>query len=556
YTYITFAAKPNAAGLCTTCTAFTGSKTLKFTNTNFPIPSNAVSPYLVENPAIDLGDGVNVGIQVKYEGPTPARPTNARREMGWPRAAAYNSLWLNARQLGPNEAYGGTETTTLKLSHSLAASFEIFDIDAAGGRWDFVSVVGRCHGGTVLPRLTYVQPNASQRTVTIQNNTAYGNRYDNEYSNINGRIRVDFDMPVDSIVVVHTARGKHNGSDAVSNINYIGIGQITFTCPPPPPPVNEDGLSFTKEAPLEAQLCEEITMTYRLFNANCADKPVNFEDVLDAGLEWITGSVTVSHTDAIQTDTDVNNYGETQQLKIENLYIPGFTTLIVTAKAKFTTSAIANNKYGGDATIKYDRIIESIPYPQTVTSCDRYLGCAVRTETKALNSVLALEKVKVKISANKGCYKANDEITCNITIENPNSFALSAASLILSLPERFDNNSAVPGTCQGTVMDGLVCEINNIVLGASSSYTYTLKIKAPTADDLIQVLDINGDPLFDEKGKPVYQEAITNIMVLSTSDDVCEQTAFSEAEALWELKYCNAPSAIITNENVTMKIKR
>jgi hypothetical protein len=553
YTFVTFAAKPDPAGVCGYCNAFTGAKTMKFTTAEFPRTVSGDNNKSVLRTA-NLGSGITANFSLQYTGGTGS---GARRSSGYPRVGANSSWQLSARQLGKVNP-GGKETTTITLSTPLAASFEIYDIDAAGSNRDVVTIYGMCDNTQVLPRLSYVQSNPKLRAFTISGNIATGNKKGTSYSNIDSRLRVDFDLPVGQIVIVHEAESRSTGgANLISHVNDIGVGPITFSCPPPPPPVNEDGLSFSKEAPEEAYLCEEIVMTYRLFNANCNPKPVNFRDILPSELSWIGGSVTLSHEDAVQLDTHVNSYGNTQTLQIDNLYIPGFTTLIVTAKAKFESSAVAGNYYGSNGRIDYIRIINDLPNPAFLISCDRYLGCGELTKTKALASPLPiLEKITVTATASKACYKENDVITYSITATNPNTVSLTAYMSII-LPEGFDNLSSVTGTCEGTVSDGpIICEITGITLPASGTYTYELKIKAPDTSGLIQLTDEDGNPLFDEKGKPVYMTAVTSVAFMSEADDVCQQIAFSEADIELETPYCNAPSAIITNKNVTVKMKK
>jgi hypothetical protein len=166
--------------------------------------------------------------------------------------------------------------------------------------------------------------------------------------------------------------------------------------------------------------------------------------------------------------------------------------------------------------------------------------------------------VTVTYTASKSCYKANDIITYVVTAHNPNPFALPT-SMSVAFPEAFENISdpSIPAAeCDGIALDGISCEVTPITLPANGNYTYELKVQAPAPGDLIQLEDENGDPLYDNRGWPIYMTAFTSVSFMSGSEDICEQTAFSEAEVVIETPYCNVPLAIITNKNVTIKVKK
>ncbi|MDR2001481.1 MAG: hypothetical protein LBQ74_00455 [Prevotella sp.] len=361
---------------------------------------------------------------------------------------------------------------------------------------------------------------------------------------------VEFEYPVEEIYVVHTYRGS-------SGYKRIGIGAMEFICPQPLPEPTEDGLIFTKQGPSDILTCEQADYTFRITNTNCAPYPVNFSDILPAGMKWVSNSLSVD--DEAVENASINAYGGGQVLAIDNLSVPGASTLTFRASAVFDMSAQAG-AYSNRAGITY----ESGIYPGqniTLESCDRLTSGCQPTITNATVAPNRPYPVELTIyNADISCYKEGKTATVTIKINNPNSFSISDSDLDIAYNDEF---SYVTGSLSSTISSlGTVTTDETGVIFAeeftipSGISTITFKVKAPDKSDLVYQEDENGDPILDDNGDPIVENLIIEFNIASSTADVCLQGALYNLSGLLDIPYCISKDCIISNKNVTSKIKR
>lgn len=515
-TYISFAAKQRDSH-CIPC-GFQGVKTLSFNNQNWPRGSKSNT--------YDLGDQFQAKVNVSIESPS-AFYTN------YPRAYSYNSL----RQLRTRKAGTNKMTTEIILTQdgagvSAQASFEIFDIDLNGRRIEEVEVYGLCSDGNVAPVLSYVQTQ-QKSSYTIQGNKALGNKRYSGYTSKNGRMHVEFDTPVEKIYIVQTYTGTPN-----SGSSSLGVGPIDFNCVPLPPPPNEEGLVFTKQAPIEANLCDEVTFTFRVSNINCFAYSVNFEDILPQGMKWVEESLSVDPF-ALQ-GASVNDYKDSSTLSINGLMVPGGSTLTFRARAVFDTNAIAGT-YENQAKMSYTSHLEPSKTKELL-SCDRFQEVCSPTSTNVTGdpSFRPLPIEMLDFSVPVLCYSAEEEMLVSWTVNNPNSFDIDQMSIYFDFNPEFSfianslssptlnlSSSTVDSSEQGQVV------ISDFDI-PSGEHTIYIKIKSPNLEDL-QMQDRDpSNPSLGKKPMDLYLD----YEFLSESLDACLSQTTRDAFGSKILPYC------------------
>ncbi|WP_128330383.1 hypothetical protein [Apibacter sp. HY039] len=479
-TYITFGgvAEP---GVCTSCT-FSGYKTIDFTKVWTRKDRG------VKSKTVDLGDGFSANIAVTDS-------SNVLRN-GYPRS--YRKT-LQLLRRGNSTTDTKAVTTTISFTGgAAAASFELYDVDRQSQRLDDIEVYGLCGGGVVKPKLTYSM-DQKRSSYVISSNTATsraaGSYTTSSYLNRRGRLQVNFSSSVEQIVIVY--KEKYN-SKATGN-QMIGIGPLTLYCPQPLQ-INEDGLALTMQASDSVKLCDEVPYTFRVTNTNCASKEVNLSETLPEGMYWVAESVSVEEG----TGTPViNTYENTAQLSIQNIEVPGASTITVTGTARFTQTATAGS-YSSRASITYKN---SSNEDVTYQSCDLLAGCG-NTTVQALESV-RLDPVTVdKISADLSCISDDGTAKVTIQITNPNT-ALDYVTLSVNISDSFTyvdaSLSSSPATLGGTTTyeeGALTLEDFTLPNGTS---TITFQIKAPeTLPTDVESLELGFDLVTESDMECVY----------------------------------------------------
>lgn len=530
YTYISFAAK-QLPGTCEAC-EFSGSKKLEFTNANWT-RGDVSKTY-------DLGDGFTAQVSTSIESPSVFVTR-------YPRASNYNSLReYRRRGTGTNKM-----TTKVVLSKAAATTFEIYEIDRRDTRYSDVEVYGMCGGSIVSPTLSYVDKE-SNSSYTITGNHAKANRLTASYTARRGRMFVEFENPVEEIYVVHTYTGS-----AGSGYKRIGIGAMEFVCPQPLPEPTEDGLIFTKQGPSSILTCEEVEYTFRITNTNCAAYPVNFSDVLPAGMKWAFNSLSVD--DTAVASAVINSYGGSNTLSIDNLNVPGASTLTFRASAVFDIGA-PTGVYSNRADITYESVIN--PGTNiTLQSCDRLTpGCepTITNATEVTDRPQFLQLAE--FGADLGCYKEDKIVSVTIKINNPNSFAFSSADMDISYNEGFSYVTGSLSNTSGSLGTVDVSEAGNIFAEGftipSGTTTITFKVRAPQKLALTYLKDADGNNILDENGEPIIEPLNISVDFGLASDDICLQTALSSLSGSFDIPYCLSKECIISNMNVTSKIKK
>lgn len=541
YTYFTFAAK-KIPGACEPCD-FIGEKKLEFSRTNWTNGSTSET--------IDLGDGFNVTVEANVESP-------GRFYSRYPRASSQRSLREYRRNGG--DMYMTTEITPSVPS---AATFEIFEIDYRSRRYDEVEVIGLCESGVISPNL-YYKTDAKRSSYEIRGNKAMAKRRTSSYTNNRGKMIVEFEHPVEKIVVRHKITGRTTGSAA----KRIGIGPITFTCPLPPPPVNEAGLSFVKQAPQSANLCDVITYTYRIYNSNCSPKEVNFQDILDNGLEFVPNSLSLE-SDAYTELTIVNDYGSEGKLDIQDLLVAGSSTLTFRIEARFAQST-QPGEYGSFANIDYLYIKEDEEKEGQLASCDRFKGCGFPSLTLVdgdpADRVIPIETT---ITKSRACYSPSGEITFKISINNPNSTTYSGMTFDLDFNDigfslvdeiTYDTNVLTRYVEPEETEEPGIYSFVDIDL-EPGIHEIVFKIMAPAKNDI----EYDDEWVYDdESGKwdlitPDEPDAVLLSLGYEfgiENDDICIENAFAGANGSLDIEMCEGRDAVISNKHITTTIRK
>ncbi|MGV0924684.1 hypothetical protein [Empedobacter tilapiae] len=511
YKYFTFGAKM-VPGSCDTC-EFSGSKKLEFTSKNW-IKGSLSTDY-------DLGDDFTAQVNVSLQAPSEWLTRN------YPRASVRKSLREYRKRGNGNNVM----QTEIVLSKAAAATFEIFEIDRRYVRYDDVEVYGMCGAAIIKPKLSYVaKPEKS--SYTIQYNKAIANRKTSGYTSERGRVFVEFEDAVEKIYIKH----KYTGGP-VLGYKRIGIGPMEFTCPAPLPPPTEDGLIFTKQGSTDVLLCEEVDYTFRITNTGCDAFPVDFSDVLPAGMKWVPESLSIDET-AI-TNAIINDYGLSNTLTIKGIEVPGGSkTFTFRARARFDETAASGN-YSNRAVLTYQSKV-NLGSTVTLQSCDRLtIGCS-STNTYAADSDRP-QPILTSIKIDDTCYSEEEELTATLTVNNPNTQAITNSILEIGFDENFlyilnslaSSSLSLSGSgITQNFEDGLISiEGFSIPKGI---HQITFKIKSPKRADMINI------------GQDLFPAPLTIDFALeSESDDMClgSATAYTNGEIeLPFCSYCTQPS--------------
>lgn len=525
YTYFSLGVKP-ALGTCEAC-EFSGVKKLDFTHLNWTSGT--------QEKLFDLGDGFTANVKTTIA--TPATWFSAN----YPLASYDNSL--SEYRKGNINSY---MTTEIDLSSSTSANFQIFGIGRRDRRFDDVEIYGMCGTAKINPILSYVTTKSSY---TITGNHAIANQNTASYTNLNGRLQVEFNTPVDKIFIQHKSTGiQGNG------YKQIGIGKMEFACPIPLPPINEDGLIFVKQAPQEAFLCETIEYTYRIINTNCSTKEVNFTDILPKGLKWKAGSLSLGN-EAMGNNTQINEYGQSQNLSLKGIIVPSGGTLTYRARATFDDDAISG-EYSGRGKIDYQIVENNQQFDRELESCDRLTaGCATTTVTALATPSRPLAVELQKFSPSTSCYKEDGITTMSITINNPNTFEINNVALNIEFNEEF---TPVPQSLTSNSVTGLNTaeSFGNVILAQSLNIpsgvsTIKFQIQAPNKSGLINLTDASGKLILDQKGNPIIIPLTVSFGMNTSPDNTCMDNVFNDVNGKLDLRYCISKNKVVSNINTT-----
>jgi hypothetical protein len=497
--YFTFSgwAKPGVG--CQGC-GYAGQKNLRFTSANWQRGAKSGS--------YSLGDDFSVAVDVSSE------LGNAGFATGYPRASSGNTLRLRRK----NSASDVEKDMTARLSFTTASlpAFKIYSIGRSSNVNDEIEVYGMCSGARVIPRLSYAAK-ASGSSYTIYNNENVIANKSSAYTSNRGTMQVIFDIPVKEVYVVYK-RGARSGE--------IGIGPLTFRCPPPAPTINSDGLGFTKDGPAELELCENVQYVFRIVNTNCDPIKVNFTDTLPAGMKWIAESLIIDDSN-IGSSSIIHDYDGTGILKIDSIVIsPGTHTFMATAE--FDDNATAGT-YSNRARIGYNKIVTGVKTPVYTYSCDAYKGCDYYTSVLATGTNTRYKSLEVmEYESSKEFYKEKDTITVSMKFNNPSPNPAFSGSFKLNFiyNEEFKyikNSFSSSGMTVSPPAPQFEVEDNDTIQG----YIYFNVTNIPEGESTISLsFKAPDNTAADESG--MAESFVIGFDMETESEDVCEIAVFDE----------------------------
>jgi uncharacterized protein (TIGR02145 family) len=529
---------------CEVCMLEDLLKPIKFTTKNWPhLPNRYLERNFILN---DNGFKANIRVNV---------PAGTILTSYTPRAF-YDALYLRRYK---------TPENTVKIDITLdAAAYTTFDIRKIDYYWNnftSVKVYGTCQNEEIIPRLAHVAPEKSSvYTINKKGGRATANKK-RMLGSLDKRawMLVDFGEPVKTIHIEFDIVGKNRA------IKDLHIGPLSFACPAPPPPVNMDGLAMTLQAmPQEPLLCNEVTYTVRIQNANCKKQTANVKLPLQEGMVWVNNSAGLELENMDET-TKVAGYG-TNILTIDNIILQGSDFTVFTATARFKMEAFAG-VYSSQAEITYTRENGT---KGSVESCDRLsLGC-VPTEIEALPSPTRMDMLQImSFELDKHCFVGGDTLEVTLKINNPNARPIENAMLSFMYNESFiyEENSlsspTIPNIGEplfeedeenlGNYFSGIFQLVGNGTTGFTippDFHTISFKIIAP--ENLDQYVDEEGEPMVNALGDPSYMP-LDLLFEFSSLDelDECSASIFYEAygDIMTEVLPLGYPAALDVGSN-------
>jgi hypothetical protein len=577
-TYFALGVKKISNGVCPSC-EFGGAKRLSFTTgTNATwVPSTGNNRDRVST--TDLGDGFKVRVETKIDANAyfGSRSSYSATDYTYPRPVG-GALQLYRRgryYSGPNGSGDPLYMTTIITPYeggAAGASFQLKELDREGSgsstRYDEVDVWGMCGDAMVTPTLSYVTTPA-RSSFTIVGNKATAKRTPNPGFDTNtGKMNVDFDYPVEEIVIRQKVRIPINNT---TSFQRIGVGPITFTCPQPLPPANEDGLIFAKQATPELLLCETAEIRYTIINTNCSAKTVHLTDTLPEKMKWVSNSMSVKP--ASQWPADPNLYNGTRYFE-QDFTILAADTLIVRMGAIFDTSETEDKVYNtGKATIGYLHTVEGVLTPTILQSCDRLTPGCDSTRIHGLPVTDRPEPVVLgDYKANTG-YKENQVINVEIPINNPNStMTITNANISASFNDEFayvagslklDGVSLTPVEGSTGVDDAGYIYAEGFSVSAGS-HTLTFQLTAPDELHLQYWVDEDDSNIHYDKTGAVttdpnewaYRPLEIFFDMGVASGDICMDNTMVNVNGDFYIPYITSLPCIITNKHVTNRLRR
>jgi len=566
-TYITFGYKENRTGCVGNEDAvFSGIKTFNWTQWTSQINTSSATGFnCILYPGEQFG---NLGDNIKVEEtsvsyPSGTFPSGVRAIRGYPRSV--NSPFkgsLEVRRRGGYIGEKGEAIINIKFNYPVIPEFSISGLDSNGNAYEEVEITGECNDGAFAPTLSYASaPKVAtykingNRVTVFKRSTAGATR-------INGRLNVAFNGGVTSITIKYRVTNKTTTAS-----QRIFISPITLRSVPPPPPVNEDGLSFVKQVDKRNFLtCEPVRYSFEIQNTNCAPKKVAFSDSLPEYMKWQEESFGLdSESDLLNPDFDPQIERDGQKLVIDSLVIPGSSVLTLSAMVLFDEDA-PSGAYCNKAAIGYKQIIRNNEFDRLFYSLDKEtldsLTTIIATHSKRHH------KVEMTDTYSKQQYKENDEIEVTYMINNPNAIPIMDAFLEINFNEEFTyiSNSLQIEWIEGEEYNPapvLVAGLDPgtlIIAGATDGSTgFTLptsklkikfKLKAPLASGLIDDLDENDQPTGNKVDLGIMYSVYSNM------EDQCLLEAIADLNGEHSIPYKVSKSYIISNKNVTTRIKR
>ena len=523
--YFTFGGR-QVSGSCPTCDVLNRFKNITFNTAVWKNGWNTADFKLNDR-------GFNANVRVEFMG------TGARFVSGYPRA------YSNFLRIHRTSSVQPTMRIVIDLDTAALASFEVGKIDYSRGRYTNVKVYGICGAGNVVPTLSYATTKANSFYTIYSGGRAVASKPRNaSVTNRNAWMQVDFENPVQQIVIEQT----HSGNTSGTLEKHFMLGTLKFACPAPPKPVNEDGLSFTQQVmPQEVRLCEMVTYTWRIQNTNCSDKTGKFIAVLPDGMLWERNSLVID--DVHLAGATVQSYAGIRQLVIDSLFLTPNSTTTFRAVAYFDIAATAKT-YSNTATFEYRQVVNNTPTTIYLSSCDHLsLGCEP-TSVVALPAPGRLAPLEVlSFQLDKSCYSKNDIIQANLVIRNPNTVPILQAGMEIYYNENF---RYVAGSLTGLAGMGLANVILDedtglpdgtlLISGTSGTgfaipagqHTITLRVTAPNALDPDYEYDfetnIEDKILLTENGDTLYQPFnIAFDFFTMAEEDECASSVFHNA---------------------------
>ena len=522
-TYITFGYRLNDADCVEeTPVRFTETKKFNWSEwTRQTNPSNATNLTITptHNPdpnfdSCDLGDGLVVSTNIKY-------PNTVRATVGYPRSV--NSPEAGSLEVRRQNTSITTQDVeiTINFTYPVIPSFTISGLDRSGNSLEEVEIIGTCKSTTV-PTLSYAQTLNSRTSYRIRNNVAAVQRGSASMSasNRNGMVNVTFRGGVTSVKIKYRTRVANTTA-----MQRIFISPIRIRPIPPPPPVNEDGLSFVKgvEEPMNMTIttCESVRYLFEIQNTNNADKYVNFTDILPSNMKWEIESLALDTINTLHnSQIQINNYGGTNTLQIDNLLVPCASKIRFMATALMDENA-PSGYYSNYATIVYEILENSLPVTQTLHSVDEM-------SLEPLTTIYAeyqprQETVMVEAEA-PIMYMEDEEVEVTLKINNPNTTIMTDMYLDIAWNENFtyvpgslvtSGNISVAAVVSGTQPDVLIIAGN---AGGSAGFTInpgisyiTFKIKAPSLATLKDELDEHDLPTGRKESLSIFYDFSTEM---------------------------------------------
>ena len=514
-TYITFGYRLNNAG-CVEEEPVRFTETKKFNWTNWTRQTNTsnATGLVLPNPAhapVDLGDGLSVTATITY-------PSTVRATVGYPRSV--NSPEANSLEVHRQNVSMQDVVITINFTYPVIPAFTISGLDRSGYALEEVEITGLCNGTTYVPALSYAQTLNSRTSYRIRNNlaTVQTGSASMAANNKNGMVNVAFRGGVTSVTIKYRTRVT-----STTSMQRIFISPIRIRPIPPPPPINEDGLSFVKGVDEPSNMtittCEPVRYSFEIQNTNNFDKYVNFTDILPNKMKWEIESLALDTINALHnSQIQINSYGGTNTLQINNLLIPCASKIRFMATALMDEDA-PSNYYSNYATIAYESNATNLPViTQSVDEMSLeplttiYAEYAPRQET-------VLVEVEAPIM-----YLEDEEVEVTFKIDNPNPTTMTDMYLDIAYNENF---TYVPGSfgtsgnisgatvVSGTQPDVLIIAGN---AGGSAGFTIsqgvsfiTFKIKAPPLATLKDELDEYGQPTGRKESLKIYYDFSTDM---------------------------------------------
>ena len=573
-TYITFGYRQNDKG----CVgddgfSFPGTKVYQWTNWTSQTNRSNNTGLTIRGTGhpIDLGDNIRVDSTVVTY-PSGTYSIGARAGVGYPRSVNTPERGsLQVRRQGGNMGTAGEVVVKMYFNHPVVPSFSITDLDAPSTSYEEVEIIGECHGTSYSPTLSYAgNPNTARYTINGRTATVKtgGNVSPTDR---NGRLDVAFRGGVTSITIKY----RYTRAKATS-IYDIYITPITLRMVPVPPPINEDGFSFVKDVnKRDFFTCEPVVYSFEIQNTNCDPKEISFNDTLPAKMRWELESFGLdSKSDTLNGaafDPQVLDLvsDDGRILNIQSLWIPGTSTLRMTAIAVFDEDA-PSGYYDNSASIDYWLTKNNRLTYGALSSVDKYDIENPNTTISVIWSPRP-DPVLSEATPRPSTYRENNEIEVTWLISNTNADIEDLFLNVIYNDEfAYKNNSFEARWVDPGMLEPLPVLVTNPnpldpneqgslnFAGTSNGLTgFTmfsgdLEIKfrliAPTKLNLVNDVDefgVNTDDIID---------LIVSGSSYSEMEDVCLIQALMSLQFEVAVPYGSARAAIITNSNVTTKI--